>query len=121
MKLINIINSYDSLVKLAEFDLPIYISFNISDIIYEIEKHINNYNEKKNKLLIKYGTTINKIDYDIKAENIEVFRKELEALHNIDINLNINKIVLPSDIKISAKILYALKDFIERGDIIDGN
>lgn len=115
MKLINIVNSYNSLSKLAEIDLPIDISFNITDIILEIEKHINNYNNQKNKLLIKYGTSENKIDYDIKSEHIEAFKKELEALNDIDINLNINKIVLPADIKISAKILYALKDYIERG------
>ena len=121
MKLIDIVNSYNSLCKLAEIDLPIDISFNVTDIILEIEKHINNYNEKKNKLLVKYGTSNNNIDYSIKNENIEVFTNELEALNNIDINLNINKLILPADIKISAKILYSLRDYIERGDVVDGN
>lgn len=115
MKLINIVNSTEALNKLAEKDLPILTSFKITDILFTIEKEINNYNQQKNKLIQKYGTTENEINYNFSDENKIKFIQELEELNNLEVDLSIEKIKLPDDINISASILYSLNNFIERG------
>ncbi len=114
MKLINIVNSTEALNKLAEKDLPILTSFKITDILFKIEKEINNYNMQKNKIIQKYGSTEDGVNYNFSDENKLEFIKELEELNNHEVNLSIEKIKLPDDINISASILYALRDYIER-------
>ncbi len=114
-KLINIINSTESLNKLAEKDLPIQTSFKITDILFTIEKEVNNYNQQKNKIIQKYGTTEDGINYNFTDENKIEFIQELEELNNHEVNLAMEKINLPDDINISANVLYSLNDFIERG------
>ena len=115
MKLIKIVESVNAFQKLAEIDLPIQTSFIVSDILFKIEDKINNYNQQKNKLIQKFGTTEDGINYNFTDDNKIKFIKELEELNNLDINLDVDKINLPNDIKVAPNILYNLYDFIERG------
>lgn len=114
MKLIELVNSAQALNKLGEKDLPIQTSFKISDILLASEKELNNYHIQRDKLIKKYGTTENGLDYSFPEENKEKYIQELEELNNIEIDFSIDKIKLPDNISIAPNILYSLKHFIER-------
>ena len=119
MRLINIVNSYESMKILLDMYLPIHIGYQVSDIFEMIESEVNKYNHERNKLIKKYGTTTGQIidgyeQYQFTLENQELFNKEFYELNDLEIDLKIEKIKLPENISIEAKNLYLLRELLER-------
>ncbi len=114
MKLIEIVNSVQALNKLGEKDLPIQTSFKVTDILFAVEKELNNYYVHKDKLIQKYGTTENGLDYSFPEENRDKYVRDLEELNNMEIDLRVEKIKLPDNILIAPNALHALRNFIDR-------
>lgn len=92
MKLIDLINAYESLEKLFNYG---YFSakenYYLSKLNQTVKKEIEAYHKARNLLLAKYGKTENNYNYEIHANNIETFNNELEELNNQIINIIIDE------------------------------
>lgn len=93
-----------SLEKIMSLDIPIKTAFKISKCIKNFNNEYSSFEESKNKLFKKFGEENKDGNLEIKKENEEKFKKELEDLMDIKISINIPKVTLKElgDIKISA-------------------
>lgn len=93
-----------SLEKLVSLDVPIKTAFKIGNSIKNFNNEYAAFEDSKMKLFKKYGEENEDGNLKIKEENIEKFKKELEDLMDIEINIKVPKVTLKElgDIKISA-------------------
>lgn len=114
MKLKNIVNAYQGLIKLTENLLPALESFKLAKLINKVRPDVENYSEQKNKLLEKYGERVEETDrYHLEGKGLEDYKKEIEELENIDIVIDMPKIRLPKNSLFCTKDLIDIIDFIE--------
>ena len=111
-KLKTILNAQDAMQKLSEQSLPIVVSYRITKMIKALGDELMTYEKHRVELCQKYGHAIEgKNEYHI--DDMEEFEKELLSLWNMDIELSVEKISLPSSLAISPKDLINLLDFVE--------
>jgi sulfopyruvate decarboxylase TPP-binding subunit len=116
IKLGEIVNAKDSLIKLFKMDLPIIISYKLGKLVKEVDKEIKHFEEERFKLIKKYGELTDKNSYSVKPENVEEFAKDLKELLEISLKLEIEKVSLEnisSEIKLSAIDLVSLEKFVD--------
>ena len=115
MQLETLINAESALIKLGKQDLPITISFKLSELVCKLEPYINNFNQQKDKLLIKYGVTKGDGQYCITGENVKPFQKEISELLQIEIQEKFEKVCIPLNDKILLSVIdiHTLKGLIE--------
>lgn len=127
MKLLDIINSSKVLNELNKYkDFSAVCAFRIAKNIDEVNKELSYYSEQRENLLKKFsdkdsnGDCIvmnkNGIDeYQMSDENKIKYVKELFALHNEEITINIKKITLEQlgDIKLSPADLKSIEFMID--------
>ena len=104
IKIRKLLEIKQSLEKLISLDIPIKTAFKISKSIKNFNDEYAAFEDSKIKLFKKYGEENEKGNLEIKKENTEKFKKELEDLMEIKINIKVPKVTLKElgDIKISA-------------------
>lgn len=95
-----IVNAETGLNKIANTSLPISQSIKLAKTIKELEVVDSEYNKKRQALVEKYGKEItNEItgekSIQVTAKNMDVFIKELKAILNTEVELNL----IPFDIE----------------------
>ena len=113
MKLIKLVNAVESLNKLSDLLLPAKESFKLAKLIGEIEPNILNYNEQRNKLLMKYGDTTDRESYSIRQEEKAQFIQEIQELGAIEIDLNFEKIKIQRELTVKASNIVNILEFVE--------
>jgi hypothetical protein len=111
-----IINAETGLNKIANTSLPISQSIKIAKNIKELEVVYTEYNKQRRALIEKYGkeiinpvtgeTNLNPVtgetNLQVTNENMEVFLKELKAILDTEVELNIEPFNLnDSDVRLS--------------------
>ena len=113
MKLKTIVNAVDALNELQQKELPVQESFKLLNLLQQVDPHLKNYTEQRQKLLQRYGETVDGNNYTILKEKVSIYFNEMEPLENLDIELNFEKIRLSADINIKPMHLRQLLDFVE--------
>lgn len=100
-KLLEMKKSLEKLISLD--DIPIKTSFKIAKSIKNFNDEYTAFEDSKTKLFKKYGEENKEGNLEVKKENIEKFKKEIEDLMEIKINIKVPKVTLKElgDIKIS--------------------
>lgn len=118
MKQYKINNAYPILVKIMNFDLPIYKAKEIYLLIKAIEKHYKFALEREKKN-IEDCSGIIQDDGSIKFETPEktqLFREKSEELYNMEVSIDISPIHLSYDDVKEQKLkpidIFNLEDFI---------
>jgi hypothetical protein len=102
-----IINAETGLNKIANTSLPISQSIKIAKNIKELEVVYTEYNKQRRALIEKYGKEIinpvtGETNLQVTNENMEVFLKELKAILDTEVELNIEPFNLnDSDVRLS--------------------
>jgi hypothetical protein len=102
-----IINAETGLNKIANTSLPISQSIKIAKNIKELEVVYTEYNKQRRALIEKYGKEIinpvtGETNLQVTNENTEVFLKELKAILDTEVELNIEPFNLnDSDVRLS--------------------
>jgi hypothetical protein len=102
-----IVNAEAGLGKLANTSLPISQSIKIAKNIKELEVVYTEYNKQRRALIEKYGKEIinpvtGETNLQVTNENMEVFLKELKAILDTEVELNIEPFNLnDSDVRLS--------------------
>lgn len=73
------------------------MSWAIDDIKETLKKHKIRFTEEHKKLIEKYGKAVgNKVlgtqNYSVNAENVEAYKNEFEALSNIEVEVDIERL-----------------------------
>lgn len=116
ISLSTIINSIEPLKKLSLQELPVAISFYLSGLYQELDKHIKLFEEQRINLLKKYGSTDDQgnlfID-EANNTNTELYLQELKELLDCEVEIAYEKIKIEKlgEIKISVQDMITLKDF----------
>ena len=100
IKMSDLLNATETLQKLSQKELKARLALQISRLLKEGEREIQNFNEVRTNLINKYGekdekgelvTDENK-NCKILNDQIEIFSKELNELVDMEIEINANKI-----------------------------
>jgi len=100
--------------KLGDMDLPATVSFQIVKGFKKLEEMSKIYLETKQKLLAKYGKlSEDGTQYTFGPKELPLFQKEMDDLLNIESDIPFVKVTLPKDVKVSAKFLMILEQFVD--------
>ncbi len=115
MKLEVAIKSWNALNSLFEKELPISASFNVERLISMLEQPIMSYERRRIELLEKYGEKKDDGSYEVSGELLGELDSKFKELVDVDIDINIPEITIPlsSDLKLSAKDIRVLKEFVK--------
>ena len=111
LKLSTIVNSREALQEVLKKELPIKIAFRIQKNLRLIEPEFIQYEELRSKLIKeKYGEESGEEgNWVVKSTMTKEFIKELEDLTSEEIELDIIKVTLPDDFKITPTNVYLLE------------
>jgi len=114
VKLNTLLNAKNAIEKLMKQDLPVMVSFKISQFCKRYNKEYTVFIEKKKKLFEEYGEE-KEGRFKIKEENSEQFNEDIKKLLNTEVTLEIEKIKLVSlaTIQLSPMDLNNLEILIE--------
>ncbi len=114
IKLNTLLNAKQAIEKLMKQDLPVMVSFKISQFVKRYNREYTVFIEKKKKLFEEYGEEKDG-QFTIKKENSEQFNEDIEKLLDIEVTLEVEKIKLISlaTIKLSPMDLNNLEILIE--------
>lgn len=113
MKIIQVVNAFPALQKLAGQELTTKNLYKISKLFGNLEREIAFYNEQRNKILAKYCDIVGN-QYVPRKEDEAKLNAELDELLNIEIECEIKEVVigLDEDIKLSYSDLMALQGLV---------
>lgn len=106
LKLKDIINLFNAIDKIKNYDLPPKTSYKVAKLYNSIKSYVESWNETNRKLIDKYSTSNDDGEKVIKDENKPSFYNEIEKLleqeENVDIDVTFEfsefeSINLPSD------------------------
>ena len=123
LKMNDLLNATETLQKLSQKELKAKLALQISRILKEGEREIQNFNEVRTNLINKYGekdsegqlVTDENDNCKIPNDQVDNFSKELNELVNMDIEINANKVKLDDleNIDFTPADMFALEPFIE--------
>jgi len=115
MKLIQLVNSFESFIKLSKQDLPVKISFKYKGLVREVMTIVEDFEKVRNDLFNKYQATYNQKNntFEFKdAESKNAWQKEVSSLLETEIDLKFEPIPLSliaeNNIKLSSLDLTLL-------------
>ena len=120
MKLEEIVNAYPALSKLAGQDLPLPILYRFSKILAALEPEINFFMVQKEKLFEEFGV-IEDGCYTILPENMEIFTGKMQALAEVETEIDPESIGLPLELPLIDRVslsyndLQFLENFVKLG------
>ena len=115
VKLEVIINSKTAFQELLKEKLPIKLAYKIKDTLKLLEPKFQTYEELRSEMIIeKYGEKEKDGEnWKVKKSMTKEFFVELSELLSEDVDLNIEKIKLPDETKITPENAYLLEWLIE--------
>jgi hypothetical protein len=113
MKIIQVVNAFPALQKLAGQELTTKSLYKISKLFGNLEREIAFYNEQRNKILTKHCDIVGN-QYVPRKEDEEKLNAELDELLNIEIECEIKEVVIGVDenIKLSYNDLVMLQGLV---------
>lgn len=109
-----ILNAMPVLSKLSNRELPVKVSYSIAKVIKAANSELATYDTQRIKLCEQYGTLNDeKTEYIIDASRRSEFEAKGNELNNLAVELAVNPIQLPDDVKLKAQEILLIEDFIE--------
>ena len=123
IKISDLLNSTDTLQKLAQKDFKAKLAWSIARLLKEAEKEIQQFNETRMTLIKKYGekddtgelVTDEKGNCKIENDCLEEFSNQLNELIETEVEINANKIrmELLEEVDFTPADMAALEPFVE--------
>ena len=123
VKISDLLNSTETLQKLAQKDFKAKLAWTISKLLKQAENEIQSFNETRMNLIKKYGEkdengeliTDEKGNCKIVQGSITEFSNELDELINTEVEINANKIQmnLLEDVEFTPAEMATLEPFVE--------
>ena len=126
VKLSDLVNSVETLQKLAQKDFKAKLAWSIARLLKSAEAEIQSFNEARLNLIKKYGEkdengeliTDDKGNCKINTESVNNFTAELNELMNTEVEINANKIdmALLEDIEFTPSDMTVLEPYVNMDD-----
>lgn len=111
-KLKSILNARDAVQRLAKQSLPVAVSYRVTKLVNAMNVELAIYEKERVKLCEKYGS-LNETGEKYIIREGDGFSEEFNTLLDFDIELDVQKIILPVSLLITAADLLLLSDFVE--------
>ncbi|MCK5018341.1 MAG: hypothetical protein KAS32_14885 [Candidatus Peribacteraceae bacterium] len=112
MKLGDLKNVENIMVRLVNSELPIRTAFQLNIMVESLDKHLSRLEDFRIKLVKKYGTEDKEGNIQVNPESIVDFTNELKDLMDSDVEFTPTKIAVEvfedNDIKLTVKDLNSL-------------
>lgn len=107
IKLNDIVNDYSKFTELTEIKLPLKTSYKIQKANDKIMSEVKQFFKQKDKIVQEYGEENDQGGFSVKPENKETFKKEINDLLELEVDLDIEKVKIEElgDIQIEPKLL----------------
>lgn len=114
MKLGKIVEAFPALQKVGMQDLSMKTLYRVSNIMREVQPHLDFYNEQHRKIIEKYCTPHNN-EYRLIPENRDEFEAAMSELLNLDVDMSVDAAIIPEDegLKLSYSDMCALEGLIK--------
>ena len=115
IKLEKLVNAIPTINKIVKCEIPIKTAFRLSTLVKELNKHLDTYNENRQKLIEKYSTSEKNDDGEeitvIPKEKISDFTDENSQLGSEEVSLEIPEITIDmlGDIKLSTTDIMSVE------------
>ena len=111
---------YEAIRKINAYDgFSMKDAYQMNVLTKELISKATDFEQMRVKLLDKYGTKDEKNNvYTFEKEGAEKFRENLKELLDIQIKLNVNKIKIPMDLKLSPSQLRSIESLFDFSDIL---
>lgn len=119
IKLIELINAMESLMRLGELPMTAKDSFNYMRFLSKSEVEFKLYYEKRDSLIKKYGHSDNEVNYIIPKEKLYEYNNEMNELNNLELDLEFEKIKINIEKLELQKIELKANDMIRVQKFID--
>lgn len=99
VKLVDIVNAKETLQKLMNEKLPVFLSYKLAKVMKEISTELDSVEASRTNLVKKHGEKIEDKPGDswqVSKENLEAFHKEFEELLQMEAELNFDPIPILS-------------------------
>jgi hypothetical protein len=123
MKVIQLVNSFESFIKLSKQDLPVRISFRYKGLVREVMLIVEDYEKVRKDLFIKYQAVYNQKNNTFEFKDVDsknAWQKEVSSLLDTEIYLRFEPIPLSliaeNNIKLSSLDLTLLDWLIKEDD-----
>ena len=126
VKISDLLNSTETLQKLAQKDFKAKLAWSIARLLKSAEAEIQSFNDTRMNLIRKYGQkdendeliTDENGNCKIEQESINEFTNELNELVNTEVEINANKIDinLLEDIDFTPSDMAILEPFVDIGE-----
>lgn len=116
IKLFKVIGAYQVISDLYMQKLNGALAFKVLELMKELERHMENFNASRNKILKDNG-----VEPNTKIEDKELLEKlnlELNTVSNVDVKVNVRKLTMNDleKVEISAQNLVHIDWLIDNGD-----
>ena len=123
MKLLVLVNSFESFIKLSKQDLPVKVSFKYKGLVRKVMAVVEDFEKVRNELFIKHQAIYNQKNntFEFKdAESKNAWQKEVNFLLDTEIDLKFEPIpvslIAENNIKLSSLDLTLLDWLIIEDD-----
>ena len=99
----DVINSIDTLKYLIEQDVKVKTAVKLKHFINEVDNIYSIYEDKRKKLVQKYGEQDEQGKSSVTDENKEIFMKEIKQVMDEEVNIDLEKINIDELDKIDIK------------------
>ena len=123
VKISDLLNSTETLQKLAQKDFKAKLAWSIARLLKAAEAEIQSFNDTRLNLIKKYGEkdengeliTDEKGNCRIESENLAEFNKELNELVSTEVEINANKISIDllENVDFTPSDMAILEPFVE--------
>ena len=96
ISLLNIVNSKNTLEKLASLSLPIKVAYRVSKLLSKVSSEFKDFEDSRIKLIRKFGTEKDDGNIEVSEENKVKFFAEMNELLNEEVELSFAPLELNS-------------------------
>lgn len=110
-----ILDGQQIVARLLDLKLPVTTAFKLGRVVSKVDSELHIFDEQRMKLIKDLGEDIGDSQYKIKDENLETFNTSMQALLDVEIDIEIQQLSASEfgDAEITARELMVIEWLIK--------
>lgn len=122
-----LLDAQPALTRLAEERLPVKLAYHVARMLKATQPDVEEFVQQRNKLVRQYGIArlpLSDLErqthgaevIEVTAENLDAYRRDIDALTSVEVTINREPLVLEGVDKIAAADLLALGSLVAESE-----
>lgn len=114
VKLFEIMDAKDAIIKLMKFELPVRTAYKLSKLAQALQVELNFVEEQRKKLFEQYGTKQEDNTIKVTPEKVSEFQGKMTDLFNVEVDINSETIAVEEleEARLSPNDLSSMMKFL---------